>query len=378
MRWFELENLLFESARIQHAEDLIFWEGSAGAIKAIESLKAIEQGQHNDVTVKWDGSPAIIFGRNESGAFILTDKSGFNAKGYDGRSTSGGDLEKMILNRKITKGQEVPDAYAKFAAKMKSIFPYFESAVPDDHVGFFKGDLLYYSTPPITDNTFVFTPNVVTYTVATASPIGKQIGSSRAGVVVHNEIDVDGREKPLGVEVEKFFQGKDLLVMPPITMQKSADIDDNLVRTIKQQINQNKNNIDSLLNKVSLTQQKLSDFPNLLYTYTNSKVDSGMQDLGNDFFDWLSSSKVSQVKQKRLAEYIQKNKNGFDALWAIVDSIQKIKDSIIQQFDSHTMDVQARIGSNSGGEGYVMNRPWGSFKLVNRAGFSAANRAMDR
>ena len=62
MRWFELENLLFESARIQHAEDLIFWEGSAGAIKAIESLKAIEQGQHNDVTVKWDGSPAIIFG----------------------------------------------------------------------------------------------------------------------------------------------------------------------------------------------------------------------------------------------------------------------------------------------------------------------------
>ena len=103
-----------------------------------------------------------------------------------------------------------------------------------------------------------------------------------------------------------------------------------------------------------------------------------MQNLGNDFFNWLSSSKVSQVKQKRLAEYIQKNKNGFDALWAIVDSIQKIKDSIIQQFDSHTMDVQASIGSDSGGEGYVMNRPWGSFKLVNRAGFSAANRAMDR
>ena len=42
------------------------------------------------------------------------------------------------------------------------------------------------------------------------------------------------------------------------------------------------------------------------------------------------------------------------------------------------MDVQASIGSDSGGEGYVMNRPWGSFKLVNRAGFSAANRAMDR
>jgi hypothetical protein len=30
---------LKEGARIDHAEDIIFWEGSKGAIRALESLK---------------------------------------------------------------------------------------------------------------------------------------------------------------------------------------------------------------------------------------------------------------------------------------------------------------------------------------------------
>ena len=91
MRFHEFkltESKLFEAeARIQHAEDVVFWEGSKGAARAIESLKKLEQGGHNDVTIKWDGSPAVIFGRNENGEFTLTDKSGFQAKGYDGRPT---------------------------------------------------------------------------------------------------------------------------------------------------------------------------------------------------------------------------------------------------------------------------------------------------
>ena len=72
---------LNEGARIDHAEDIVFWEGSRGAIRALESLKSLEQGKHTDVTLKWDGSPAIMFGRDESGEFVLTDKSGFGAKG---------------------------------------------------------------------------------------------------------------------------------------------------------------------------------------------------------------------------------------------------------------------------------------------------------
>ena len=51
----ESKVFLKEGARIDHAEDIVFWEGSRGAIRALERLKSLEQGGHTDVTVKWDG-----------------------------------------------------------------------------------------------------------------------------------------------------------------------------------------------------------------------------------------------------------------------------------------------------------------------------------
>ena len=51
-------------------------------------------------TIKWDGKPAVIFGRNERGEFILTDKSGFLAKGYDGMAKSPQDIERIMNMRK--------------------------------------------------------------------------------------------------------------------------------------------------------------------------------------------------------------------------------------------------------------------------------------
>ena len=47
-------------ARIQHAEDLVFFKGSAGAMQALSSLKSLTSGGHKNVTLKWDGSPAVI------------------------------------------------------------------------------------------------------------------------------------------------------------------------------------------------------------------------------------------------------------------------------------------------------------------------------
>ena len=161
-------------------------------------------------------------------------------------------------------------------------------------------------------------------------------------------------------------------------MSKAADIDDDMVKETQQLISANKVLIDKLLDKTTLTSKKLSDFSNLLYSYANSKVDSGMQQLGKDFFDWLTYSKVSEVKQKRLSEHIRENSNGFTALWQIFAQIQMLKDSIINQFDNHDMPIKATIGASDGGEGYVMTRPWGTFKLVDRAGFTAANRAIER
>ena len=82
MRFLEFKQPLREmEARIQHAEDLIFFQGSAGASRAIEALRSMTGDNHKAVTLKWDGSPAIVFGRDENGTFVFTDKGGFMKKG---------------------------------------------------------------------------------------------------------------------------------------------------------------------------------------------------------------------------------------------------------------------------------------------------------
>ena len=139
-------------------------------------------------------------------------------------------------------------------------------------------------------------------------------------------------------------------------------------------VSRNAGAIDKLLAKDVLAELKLADFDKILYLYVNQ---TNMQ---KDFLEWLKTSKVSLPKQQRIIDHIGGNKQGFDALWEIASSIQKVKNDIIKQFDNHDADVKASIGNDSGGEGYVIAHPQGDIKLVNRGegGFTQANRAVQR
>lgn len=371
------ESLLKEDARIQHAEDLIFWEGSAGAMRALEALKSLEGDNHRQVTIKWDGSPAIIFGRDESGEFILTDKSGFTAQGYDGRSKSPEDLEQMFLNRSGGKNREKPD-YVAFAGRMKEIFPYYERAVPQDYRGFFKGDLLYFNTPEKRNGNFVFKPNIVEYAVDMNSELGKRIARSKTGVVIHRQIDPDGGEHPL--QDADIFQDGEVLVVPPISVERPADVDNQQIAQLEQTIRKNAAGIDELLNTETLKAAQMSDFSKILYTYTNSKVDTGLDNLGADFAQWLEQRpQISDKKKAKVLDYVKQHIKAFNALWNTVNSIMRVKDNIIRQFDSHDQTVKQSIpGHGEGGEGYVLAHPEGDIKLVPREYFTRANRAVER
>ena len=368
-------------ARIDHAEDIVFSEGSRGAIRAIESLSNLEDGKHESVTIKWDGSPAVIFGRNEDGEFILTDKSGFGAKGYDGKSKSAKELGNMLGNRP---GANNPDPkkkadYQSFIQNMTDVFDEYEKAVPKDFRGYYKGDLLYFNTPPVVEGKIVFTPNIVTYEVDPISEIGKRISKSKTGVVVHRYIDESGLERPVSAdEMNKFMQGDEVLIFPPVTPQRPPQVNDNSIQELKAQVSKNASAIDSLIDVSTLTQLKIKDLPKIFYAYINNKVDRGMENLGGDFMQWIQTTKLSEPKKKRIAEYISSNQQGFNAMWQVVQGIIDLKNDIINQFDSHDADITASIGKEKGGEGYVLAHPDGDIKLVNRSGFTAANRAVER
>ena len=376
MRFFEFKHIIKEvEARIQHAEDVIFWEGSAGAQRALNALANMAKGGHKDVTIKWDGSPAVIFGRDEKGKFIFTDKSGFGAKGYDGKAQSGDDLENMLLSR--GKGGEKSDSFKAFAANMKDVYDEYAKAVPKKHRGFFKGDLLYFNTPDLVDGAYRFKPNTVQYTVQADSDLGKRIGKSKSGIVIHRTVDANGSEGPL--TDTNIFEGNEVLILPPVTTQEAPQVDTTSIKNLSSIINKNGASIDALLNKSTLQNMKVSDFSNILYTYTNRCVDDDcLTNLGKDFVQWLSGSKVSRIKQGKIIEYIRQNMKGMNALWQTVSGIMKVKDDIITQLEQQPADVKASIGNTPGGEGYVLAHPQGDMKLVNRSGFSAANRAIKR
>ena len=321
-------------------------------------------------------SPAIIFGRDDDGEFILTDKSGWSAKGYDGKSKSGEALEDMLLSRSGGKNRDNPN-YQAFAAKMKTIFDEYEKAVPQDFRGYFKGDLLYFTTPPVKNGNYVFKPNVVEYAVDVDSDLGKRIGASQTGVVIHRQMDLEGSESE--VKDGDIFQGSEVLVVPPVSVEEPAEVTDSQTDELEQVIKQNARGLDELLNQDTLTQNKMKDFPNILYTYTNSKVDTGMEDLGKDFMSWLERQpRISERKKQNVKEYISQHKNAFSALWRVVSAIMTVKNRIIDQFDSQKKSVQQSMAGEKGGEGYVLAHPEGDIKLVPRQTFSRINRAVER
>ena len=360
-----------ESARIQHIEDLILGldgdKGTAGGQKAIAALHQIETSP-SSISIKWDGSPAVIFGRNENGEFVLTDKSGFGAKGYNGRVTSGDDLEQMFLNR--AKG-EIEDSRKAFATQMKNIWDKVESVIPEDFRGYLHGDLLWFSTPPSKDGRLVFKPNTTTYSVNEKSEIGQKITRSDVGIVVHQLIDLEGSKS--SVDMGQLRDGR-TFIMPPVYVTTSPGVDLPEVDRLESYLKSNANAIDKLLSVPP--ELKMTDFRNILYTYINNSTKAGnLDNLGTSFSQWVETSKLSGPKKERVLQYAQENSDGFEAIFTFIKGVMTTKNKIITALDSQPADIEASTNGERGGEGYVIDK---DVKLVNRAGFTAANMNAER
>lgn len=369
------ESLYEADARIQHAEDIVFWEGSKGAMRALEALRNMAKEDHKNVTLKWDGSPALIFGRDENGEFIFTDKSGFGKKGGVGRTKSPDAIKQELLGRSGGKLRDDPGRIA-FADKMATIFSLYEKAVPKDYRGYFKGDLLYYNTPEVKDGHYTFKPQTVTYNIDVKSDLGKRIGKSTTGIVIHREVDAEGNEGPF--TNKDIFQGNDVFVVPSVTTVAPVEVDTTILDRATAVVKQNAQGLDAMLDEPSLRAKQMTDLPKLFYAYINSKVDTGLDNLGGDFAKWLQTAKVSEKKKVNVLAYIKEHMGHFKAMWNVVTAIMQAKDDIIAKFDSQGGDVKQSIGDQPGGEGYVLAHPKGDIKLVPRKTFSAANRAVER
>lgn len=357
---------------IEHLEDYVFRNGSAGIKRALDIIKHTSADTGKTTTVKWDGKPALVFGRDSNGTFILTDVAGFTAKGYNGLFTSPRQVGQHLAQRDAD-----AEAKGKNAGRVESLLPIYQqlwpmldAAVPKNFKGYVQGDLLYTQQPQVQAGNFVFTPNTIEYKIPVASDVGQRIAKSEVGIAMHTRYDEPGAPKePIGNVNFKTVPG--LLLLEPVYAKENVKPNKQLVQQVKDIYNTQGTAIDQLFNPADLRTLQISDLPTLCIDYINSRVGQGFDNLLTDFGPWLQK-RVTPKKFNNIVEYIQSprsNLAGIAAAFTAWAALHDVKMDMLQQ-----LDLQ-----HPGQEGWVMATQGGMAKAVNRlaGGFTAANRQVN-
>jgi len=350
---------IFEGVRIEHPEDMVLDQGSQGLRQALSGIVSAAQ-EPASTTVKWDGKPAIIFGRKPTGEFVLTDKAGFLSKSYDGLATSPEMIERIMQGRGGERGELI--------AMYKKLFPLLRASVPQNFRGYVQGDLIFASKPPIVNGAYEFTPNTVKYRVPADSELGKQIGASEVGVVVHTQIDEPGGA-PTPIRAAALSPTQGLIILDPSLKEpRSIKLNQKIVKDLQTLATKYGTAIDKLFDPQQLRDRKITNFPQLIKKYINSRVRSGSYDnLVAGFGPWLQQAEPT--KASRIFQWAAENKQGVAAVFQAFIELSTLKNELVRQLDSQGHDVQASINDEPGHEGYVGQ----GMKFVDRMRFSAAN-----
>ena len=375
---------------IEHLEDYVFREGTAGVNKALAIVAAFNKDSKT-ASVKWDGKPAVVFGRKPAtGEFVLTDDSGFGAVGYDGLFTSTRAIANNLSQRDANAAAKgnLANRVDTLLPTYQTVWPLLEAATPKNFRGYVKGDLMYWGRTdqplPATEQEIepglvyqsaglvVFKPNTVAYRIPADSTLGKSILNSEVGVAVHTMYEDVGAEKqPLkGV---KFNDVPGLFLILPI-YAKPVATENPYVAKIKKELQAAGPAINVLFNPAELRAMKITDFAKLAVDYINRRVDpndraytGNFSDLVPGFEAWLQSTQTAQ-KYSNIQQYLDSptsNRGALQAAFVLFELLHDLKLDLLGKLDQQV----------PGNEGWVFATPAGYGKAVNRFDFSARNKA---
>ena len=342
-------------------------------------------------SVKWDGKPAVVFGRKpETGEFVLTDDSGFGAVGYDGLFTSTRAIANNLSQRDANAAAKgnLANRVDTLLPTYQTVWPLLEAATPKNFRGYVKGDLMYWGSTnqplPATEQEIVpgvvyqsagllvFRPNTVTYRIPVDSTLGKSILNSEVGVAIHTMYEDVGAEKqPLkGV---RFNDVPGLFLILPI-YAKPVATENPYVAMIKKVLKATGPAINVLFNPAELRAMKITDFAKLAVDYINRRVDPNDRAYTGDFSDlvpgfeaWLRSTQTAQ-KYSNIQQYLDSptsNRGALQAAFVLFELLHDLKLDLLGKLDQQV----------PGNEGWVFATPAGYGKAVNRFDFSARNKA---
>lgn len=353
-------NQILVEARIggqPHPEDAIF-DGASAAQQAVESLRYVITHPQS-ITIKFDGFPALVFGRLRDGRFTVQDKYMFDNKFFADSPQAWQQYDSQKKSGKLR-----PDLYTK----LTNLWAGLEEAVGNSE-GFFWGDLLWWEQLTPINGKFVFKPNVVEYRVAVNSPLGQKIAGSIGGIVVHQYF----KDETTGAAQ---WNGKGLKLDGSVTvLTPSADtsfkLDDpvQLTKAATAAVNQYGKVTEDFLNGLdSVARQAIQK-------YCNKRITGQTEE---ELVSWLATPTNISTKQYKILVgedgngYLSQHLNGVNGLFFIWNAVYALKVNLAQQLEQQIQGMEQWVGNRQEGEGFVFNTPTGLVKLVQRGTFSQA------
>ena len=383
-----------KNTHMTHIEDKVLYGGVDGtrqAILALRSLRDMLAGvKDGNVSVKWDGAPAIFAGTDpRDGKFFVAKKGIFNVSPKVYKTNS--DID--------------DDTSGDLNAKLKAALKY----LPDLGIkGVVQGDFLFDTsdvrTKKIKGKPYVtFHPNTIVYAIPAGTQAAKKVRAAKIGIVWHTTYTgnkFENMKASYGVDTSKFRDSKNvwsqdamLRDMTQFTMTKKDT----------EEVNANLSNAGRIFNKISGTTLRTleanQDLAQLIETFNNTFVRKG-QVIGNTKahvtklishikqkfqkeIDKRKTEKGKAAQQQKLDEFLKffspQNKISLQMMFELLKSIilAKLKIiNILNRLNSAQTFLKTRDGYKvTGQEGYVAIDKLGgdAVKIVDRMEFSYAN-----
>lgn len=383
-----------KNLHLEHLEDAIINDGSSGFVQAVNFAESILEmlsgsgGGNYNITVKWDGAPAIFAGTNpENGKFFVGTKSIFNVNPKINYTNA--DIDR-------NHGGAVAD---KLKVCLKNLKKLGITGIMQGDLMFTKGDL---ESQKIQGETYItFTPNTITYAVPSQSDFAKKLVRAEMGIVWHTEYS----GKTMNSLRASFGANTSKLKQTPSVWFDNADFKDASgaatfsgaeVKAIQGMIKRLKgigdrktlSTIDSLLQgpirddlKIFYNAQVRGGevgAPSALYgmfkEYIEKKHQAGIDKLKTE------KAKARKTEEmKRVISFIQSNNRGLLRLFMIHRELTNIKMVIVRKIES-VKSIGMFLRTDNGfevtaPEGFVAidRLSKSAFKLVDRMTFSRAN-----
>jgi len=390
------------NTHLEHLEDDIINRGAAGGDNAINFLKTVRDmlagtsRSKVNITVKWDGAPAIICGINpENGKFFVGTKSVFNKT-----------PKINYTNRDIDSNHG-----GVVAQKLKVCLAYLSKL---NIKGILQGDLLF--TAGDKKNISIdgepmisFTPNTITYAMPKNSAVGKKIAAAKMGIVFHTQYngktmaslaasfgsvtgstnkniflasakyqDTTGSSTFTQAELAKFdsqlrmAEGSLRKAKPILDLMSSNITDDISVGyRLKTYFNSYIRNSNSNMAKVKVMQQQFRDY---YESFINAEIDARKTAKGKERF--IRAKKVN-------LQFIDRNRTALYFAIASHITLGNAKNTLLQkmnQIKSIGHFLRTKTGYRvTAPEGYVaINSTAGAVKFVDRLEFSRQNFTMPK